>query len=69
VWTIIAFYTHPLLFVGLYFAVSQVCRFTPRVIIQHSYIPFGEIEHENCLTTQIGIEAIPCVIQGVEGKK
>jgi hypothetical protein len=37
VWTIIAFYAHPLLFVGLYFAVSQVCRFTPRITIHPSY--------------------------------
>jgi len=27
------------------------------------------MEHENCLTTETGVEAIPCVIQGVEEKK
>jgi hypothetical protein len=70
VWTIIAFYTHPLLFVGLFFVVLQVRRSIPRIIVHHSsLIPFGEMEHENCSTTQTGVEAIPCVIQGAEGKK
>lgn len=60
VWTIIAFYTHPLVVEGLFFAFSQVHRFTPK---HHStsLMPFGEIEHENCLTTQTGVEAILCV--------
>jgi hypothetical protein len=47
VWTVIAFYTHPLLSVGLYLAVAQllcvglylavslVYSFTPRIIIHH----------------------------------
>jgi hypothetical protein len=53
---------------GLYCEVSQIHVVVPRAKLWNSG-PFDGKKHQNCLTTQTGLQAVPHDVQAVEGKK
>jgi len=68
VWTIIAFYTHPLLVEGLFFAVSQVHRLTPSIIVHH-LCPLVKQSMRIVWQLKQVLKPFHVFIQGAKGKK